>query len=222
MRTVEPSGRLTAVATASAALVPGATETVHGAVAPLDDLPRNMRRRLSSFDRMVARCVLGLKDETAQDEPIVFASNYGNMQLTLDLLNQLCEGESMSPAAFSASVHNAAVGFASLLTRNHGGHVAVSAGGDSLRAGFLEACLRLSEGDGGVLLVAADEPLPGVYAGFDPEAESPAVSLAMRLVPAKEVQDADPVEIDQYVGRTGLVQLAGRLASGPCVLSCSR
>ena len=38
---------------------------------------------------------MGLKDTAIVDEPIVFASNFGNMKLTLDLLSALAAGEPM-------------------------------------------------------------------------------------------------------------------------------
>ncbi len=210
-------------AVSSAAIIADvAGESVHGAPAALEDLPRNMRRRLSSFDRMVARCVLGLRDDSVVNAPFVLASNYGNMRLTLDLLSQLCAEEPMSPAAFSASVHNAAAGFASLLTRNHGGHTAVAAGADSAQAGLLEAALRLRVGEPSVLLVIADEPLPGDYAAFDPEPHAPAACIAIRLQPQPRAGEARPLHISNYSGRAGIAALARDLANSPADISCTR
>lgn len=214
MQSVEPPVVMRALASASI-IIDGEAETTHGAPAALADLPRNMRRRLSSFDRMAARCVMGLKDTANVDEPIVFASNYGNMKLTLDLLGALAAGEPMSPAAFSASVHNAAVGFASLLTSNKGGHVAVAAGVDSAHAGLIEACLRLAAGAGSVMLVVADEPLPGDYAAYDTEPECPAACVAIRLQAAQTGVRENTLRIEAFKGRTGIVSLARHVAEPP-------
>lgn len=96
-----------------------------GAMSPLglavaeEALPKATRRRLSTFDMAVARCTFGVLEE-GRAEDIVFASRYGNMLLTYDLLVQLAEQELLSPAKFSMSVHNAASGAVSLLAANIG------------------------------------------------------------------------------------------------------
>lgn len=219
MTSVQPPKVLTARAVASAALVVRPDdERAFGPVAPLDALPRNMRRRLSGYDRMVARCVAGLADEQSPDETIVLASNYGNMKLTLDLLDQLVASDPMSPAAFSASVHNAAAGFASLITKNRAGHTAIAAGEDSARAGLIEAWLRLNTGEAAVLLVIGDEPLPGDYAAFDKAADAPAACLALRLHASDE--RADAVDLEPGCGRPGLISLIERTTQTPVDVSC--
>ncbi len=221
MQRDQPSSRLTVRATAGAALVLDSSgELVHGPVAALDALPRNMRRRLSTFDRMVARCVMGLADPDFADETLVLASRYGNMKITLDLLGELCAGEPMSPAGFSASVHNAALGFASLLTNNHGGHVAIAAADDTTRAGLIEACIRLNSGADSIMLVIADEPLPGDYAAFDPAPDCPAACLALRLCRSGDTGAGTLLDIADYSGRPGLRALAEKIARMPVEITC--
>lgn len=219
MSSDQPTKIVRACAVAHAALIaPGDGERSFGVVAGLDALPRNMRRRLSAYDRMIARCVAGLSDEQHADETIVLASCYGNMKLTLDLLDQLVSGEMMSPAAFSASVHNAAAGLASLATKNRGGHTAIAAGEDCPRAGLIEAWLRLSTGEDSVLLVIADEPLPGDYASFDSAAGAPAACLALRLIVSSDA--SSPLEFPADGGRAGLIDLIEQVSQTPVGVAC--
>jgi hypothetical protein len=185
-------------------------EVALGRVAGEDQLPKSLRRRMSPFDLGVARCIGGLADKGV-DEEIVFASRHGNMSVMTELLMQLATGELLSPARFSMSVHNAAVGAASQLAANRGGHTAIAAGEASLTAGLTEAWLRLNAGSPSVLFVYADLPLSGVYQAFDAEREG-GVHLAMRLEPGGG-EGVWPVP-DVARGRAGAIAVARMLASG--------
>lgn len=177
-----------------------------GQVAGEDGVPKAMRRRMSSYDLNVARCVIGLSTQDAAED-IVLASRYGNMQLTQDLLVQLVGRELLSPAKFSMSVHNAAAGISSLITGNKGGHTAVSAGGRSLQAGLTEAWTRLQAGQQTVLLVFSDMPMSAPYDAFDEG--GPGVQLAVRLT-LSAAGDIAPAGH----GRLGAADLARALAAG--------
>lgn len=192
--------------TAFAAIVwnDGAEELL-GTVASDDLLPKAQRRRMSAFDLGVARCIAGIAKMGA-DEEIVFASRHGNMDLTTDLLMQLAANELMSPAKFSMSVHNAAVGAASQMTANRAGHTAVAAARRSMAAGFTESWLRLSSGSPSLIMLYADHPLVGVYEPLDEPGS--AVHIAMRLVAGGG--EAHALED----GRTGAEALARALSAG--------
>ncbi|MDZ4759894.1 MAG: beta-ketoacyl synthase chain length factor [Alphaproteobacteria bacterium] len=153
-------------------------EEALGKAAGEDALPKAMRRRMTAFDAGVARCVAGLAAPDV-DEVIVFASRFGNMGVTLDLLVQLIQPETLSPAKFTVSVHNAAAGTASQILRNRAGHTAVAAGMKSLKAGLTEAWARIATGSPSVLLVYSDFPLMSPYEEFDEPGA--AVQLAVRL-----------------------------------------
>jgi hypothetical protein len=177
-----------------------------GGVAGDEALPKALRRRMSPYDAGVARCAVGVATPGA-DEEIVFASRYGNMALTLDLLVQVVGGEVLSPAKFSMSVHNAAAGAASLIAQNRAGHTAVAAGAGSLKAGLTEAWARIATGSPSVLLVYSDFPLMSPYAEFDEP--GPTVQLATRLT-----QGPDEGGYDLERGRAGAEGLARALAGG--------
>jgi hypothetical protein len=182
-----------------------ASEETFGAVAGEDVLPKALRRRMSVFDLGVARCVIGLAAQEI-DEDIVFASRYGNMGVTLDLLVLLANNELLSPAKFSISVHNAAAGAASQIVVNRAGHTAIAAGVRSLAAGLTEAWTRIRTGSSSVIFVYSDLPLPAPYDEFDEP--GPGLHLAVRLGPG------DPGGTDVTDGRIGAEQLVRALAGG--------
>jgi hypothetical protein len=190
---------------AMAALV-GAGEAAAclGRIAPVDAVPKGLRRKLSSFDLGVARCVIGLTDPARLTE-IVFASRFGAMEVTMNLLDALGARELLSPAKFSASVHNAAVGYATQMTGNRRAHTAIAAGLDTLAAGLTESWTRLRAGEERVMLIYADEPLPDIYAGHDEAGGAPAVWLGFILTNPSGV-DAGGIEVAP--GRAGAALLA--------------
>jgi Beta-ketoacyl synthase, N-terminal domain len=189
-----------------AAIVRGpALEETFGAVAGEDVLPKAMRRRMSVFDLGVARCVIGLAGQGV-DEDIVFASRYGNMGVTFDLLVLLAKSELLSPAKFSISVHNAAAGAASQIVVNRAGHIAIAAGVRTLAAGLTETWTRIRTGRPSVIFVYSDLPLMAPYDEFD-EA-GPGVQLAVRLV----ASDNDGSNVAD--GRIGAEEWVRALASG--------
>ena len=100
-------------------------------------VPPLERRRLTGVERAALSTAWQVKGECAV--PVVFASRWGEIGVTAKLMRQFHEDREMSPAGFSASVHNAAPGAFSLLTRNHAPYTAVAARDRSLECGLLEA-----------------------------------------------------------------------------------
>lgn len=139
-------------------------------------VPPMERRRLTGVERAALSVAWRVKSEA--EIPVVFASRWGEIGVTAKLMQQFhAEGE-MSPAGFSASVHNAAPGAFSLLTRNHAPYTAVAARERSLEAGLLEALAMGQE----VLFVYAEEATPELYHGEFGE-EQNACAVAARLAP---------------------------------------
>ncbi len=100
--------------------------------------------------------------------PVVFASRWGEMGTTLKLMRQMHDEGEMSPAGFSNSVHNAAPGHLSLLTKSKAPYTSIAAGKDSYDMGLLEA----STYPGRVLFVYAEEPTPEFYRPHFPDVRS--------------------------------------------------
>ena len=141
-------------------------------------IPPLERRRLTGVERAALSVAWQVRPEG--DVPVVFASRWGEIGVTVKLMTQFHADREMSPAGFSASVHNAAPGAFSLLTHNHAPYTAIAARERSLEAGLLEA---LTQG-AAVVFVFAEEATPAFYApAFGPL--QPACALAVRLEPGR-------------------------------------
>ena len=141
-------------------------------------IPPLERRRLTGVERAALAVAWQVRPEG--EVPVVFASRWGEIGVTVKLMTQFHADREMSPAGFSASVHNAAPGAFSLLTRNHAPYTAIAARERSLEAGLLEA---LTQG-AAVVFVFAEEATPAFYApAFGPL--QPACALAVRLEPGR-------------------------------------
>ena len=139
-------------------------------------IPPLERRRLTGVERAALAVAWQVRPEG--EVPVVFASRWGEIGVTVKLMTQFHADREMSPAGFSASVHNAAPGAFSLLTHNHAPYTAIAARERSLEAGLLEA---LTQGTA-VVFVFAEEATPAFYApAFGPL--QPACALAVRLEP---------------------------------------
>ena len=90
---------------------------------------------------------------------MVFASRWGEIGTTVKLMRQCHDDGEMSPAGFSASVHNAAPGAFSLLMKNRAPYTAIAARGRSREMGWLEATSM----KGRVVFVYAEEDTPEFY-----------------------------------------------------------
>ena len=136
------------------------------------------RRRLTGVERAALSVAWQVR---AKDEiPVVFASRWGEIGVTLKLMEPFHGDGEMSPAGFSASVHNAAPGAFSLITGNHAPYTAIAARDRSLEAGLLET-LALNRS---AIFVYAEEATPQFYAAeFGPLQK--ACALAVRLEPSQ-------------------------------------
>jgi len=174
-------------------------------------IPPLERRRLTGVERAALAVAWQVRPEG--EVPVVFASRWGEIGVTVKLMTQFHADREMSPAGFSASVHNAAPGAFSLLTHSHAPYTAIAARERSLEAGLLEA---LTQG-AGVVFVFAEEATPAFYApAFGPL--QPACALAVRLEPGGPCRaefrstECAPVSFDSadafFSGRTDVLEAA--------------
>jgi len=160
------------------------------AEAPKPDVsfvPPLERRRLTGVERAALAVADRVKGEGAT--PVVFASRWGEIGVTAKLMRQFHSDGEMSPAGFSASVHNAAPGAFSLLTRNHAPYTAIAARARSLEAGLLEAVVRAEE----IVFVYAEEATPDLYRGAFADLQE-GCAVAFRLAPGGT--EGFPVRVD--------------------------
>lgn len=143
-------------------------------------VPSMTRRRLTRWGRLALEVATGLDGHLAANAPVIFSSRHGDTQRTEKLLRDLAREESLSPTAFSLSVHNAALGLFTIIRQITAPSLALAAGRDTLAQAWLEAASWLHQGSPQVLLVHADEPLAEFYREDADEAELPA-ALALLL-----------------------------------------
>ncbi len=164
-------------------------------------VPPMERRRLTGVERAALATAWQVK--SAQEVPLVFASRWGEIGVTAKLMKQFHADGEMSPAGFSASVHNAAPGAFSLLTKNRASYTAIAARERSLEAGLLEALSLRTE----VVCVYAEEATPDLYAGEFSDIQA-GCSVALRLMPCTDGDvtvafrhaDLPPATFEQLVG----------------------
>ena len=131
-------------------------------------LPMLERRRLTGLERAALHVAWRLFRDgdalpPASEVPVVFASRWGEIGTTLKLMRQMHDDGEMSPAGFSASVHNAAPGAWSLFTKNRSPYTAIAARERSYEMGLVEAEAQLAAGAPHVLYVYAEESTPEYY-----------------------------------------------------------
>ena len=123
------------------------------------------RRRLSALSRLSLRLAYSIAPEFHGN--CVFGSQHGELVTTQGLLQSIVENEIVSPAGFSASVHNTAVGLHSINNQNRAACTSIAAGLDSLAMCFVEAYAILQqEPVEQVLIVFADDRLPDALTEF--------------------------------------------------------
>ena len=132
----------------------------------LAEMPAMMRRRIEPLGRVALQAAYWAQGSEPTG-PVVFASRWGELARSVDMLQRLAAGEPLSPTAFSLSVHNAIGALYSIARKDRHNYQAVSAGEFSAEAGFAEAAGLLADGAERVLLVYFDSPLPEIYGRFE-------------------------------------------------------
>ncbi|MCM5705004.1 beta-ketoacyl synthase chain length factor [Larsenimonas salina] len=139
---------------------------------PAHGVPAMLKRRLTPVGRALCDMLGALK--AADDEaPIVHASQHGDGQRPLDMLDTIADGEPVSPTRFSLSVHNALAGVYSIAFGHLGSISAISATGEEWPALIQEAEGFLAEGAPRVVIIWSDSTIPGRYRARDRCAEHP-------------------------------------------------
>ena len=109
----------------------------------LDFIEPLARRRLSQLTKMSLKTTFECGKEYGNNIENVFASRYGELNQTLKLMKSISDGESISPAGFSLSVHNSAAGINSVTSKNKKSYTALAACEMTFETAFLEALGRL-------------------------------------------------------------------------------
>ena len=103
-----------------------------------DQIPPNIRRRMSVLSKLAVQAALMLGKDEALDY-IIFSSRHGELSRTTSLLKNILSGEDASPTFFSQSVHNTAASHFTIISGRAVPVTSVSAGADSFYAALTEA-----------------------------------------------------------------------------------
>ncbi|MGC3874759.1 beta-ketoacyl synthase chain length factor [Halomonas sp. GXIMD04776] len=141
-------------------------------------VPAMLRRRLNGAGRAVCDMLAEL-DPNAECV-LLHASRHGDAERTLDMLYALNEEESLSPARFGMSVHNAVIGVHSIASDNRRSLQAIAASGAEVSALFSDALGYLMEGEEHVVAVFSDAPIPVRFADHT-TGPSTMAAVALRL-----------------------------------------
>lgn len=124
----------------------------------------NSLRRLTPLGRNVLK-TMEYSSSITEDRniPWVISCRHGDAERLVNLHSNLANSETLSPTDFSMSVHNAIIGFYSIITQNKETNTAISGGENSFEAGLIEALALQRDKGGTVGYMYYDKPLPTIY-----------------------------------------------------------
>lgn len=147
-------------------------------------LPVRTRGRASQITRIFAELYGQLASIAApvpEGEPaLIFGSAYGELTTTIELLDQMSEDLTLSPARFQSSVHNTAAGLLTITTHNRGFATAIAAGASTFAMSLIETVNWLRTQGGEAWLLVADELSPQRL--LPPPQDFPALGVGLRLL----------------------------------------
>ncbi len=127
------------------------------------------RRRLSPFVKM-ALFTMHLAQGDNAHIAVNFSSRHGDLPKTAQLLHSVVEKQPLSPTAFGLSVHNAATGLFSILTKNKAPMNAIAGDQDSIISAITDGFSRVHSGvEQQILIAHAESVLPDEYLPFSDE-----------------------------------------------------
>ncbi len=129
----------------------------------LSHLPKLLKRRLSPLAKTVFASVIPCLGDQAASIPVVFSSSHGELERSLNMMQDIENGEAVSPTAFSLSVHNAIAGLFAIAFGNKLESTVIAPGDEGIVAALLESLAMLEEGLSKVIIVFYDAPLPAFY-----------------------------------------------------------
>ncbi|MCF6765858.1 beta-ketoacyl synthase chain length factor [Thiotrichales bacterium 19S3-7] len=135
-------------------------------------IPAQYKRRLSHASRLALTAALTVTEttklqKTSTIDYIVFGSQHGELDNTVNVLNAISHKETLSPMKFSLAVHNAAAGLYTIIERINTPATSIAAGVDTFLMSMLDAINFLkSNANKTALVVVFDQLLPHCYQGL--------------------------------------------------------
>ena len=124
----------------------------------VDFVPSLIRRRLTEVEK-IGLYLANQLESIADVDCIVFASQFGEWQQTIKLIEQMHDENEMSPAGFSHSVHNAMPGIWAIIHNSQCNYTTVAANEETIDCALLESFSR----EKNVLMIYAEEEVPEFY-----------------------------------------------------------
>jgi len=149
-------------------------------------MPALLRRRVSTPGKMALEVAYQCLGEQT-NIPIIFCSRHGECERSVELLNSLARNITLSPTAFSLSVHNATAGLFSIARQDHTNNIAIAANHSTIEHAIIEACGLLADDISAVLVVAYDTVLPTIFKDYQDCQEQPYAWAWLIQPPAKDV-----------------------------------
>ncbi|QHJ12077.1 hypothetical protein FX988_02323 [Paraglaciecola mesophila] len=137
----------------------------------LKHIPMMLRRRFNPLGKAAMGAIGQLNLENL-NIPCVFASQHGDTNLTLSLLEGIGRQEDMSPTGFSLAVHNAISGLYTIATKNESSVTAISAMQGHIASALFETLSQLQTAKR-VLCVIYDTQLPELYRPYSQSTDFP-------------------------------------------------
>lgn len=137
-------------------------------------VPAMQRRRMSSLSKMAFATAFACSGALPVKPICIFASRHGELKRTVKIIEGLVRLEDVSPADFSLSVFNTALGLYSIFMQNKEPSTMVVGGEDTFGSALIEARTWLGRfPETPVLLVYFDEPLPEPLSSMEDPPGSP-------------------------------------------------
>jgi len=170
----------------------------HESQPALAQMPALLRRRAKRLGRVALQVTYQIAS-SLDTGPLIFASRYGEMSRSVDLLRQLAQNDSLSPTDFSMAVHNAIGALYSIASQHAGQYSAIAAGDETLEAAFTEALSLLTEQQPHATVIYYDEELPPPFSVFEAQptfARASAYRLSLTSGPGYTLESLAP-EVEQ-------------------------
>ena len=144
-------------------------------------LPPLFRRRCSRLSRLMLHAAYAAcEPDDVSALPAVFASRFGELGLTVSLLESLARKEPLTASGFTHSVHNTQIGLFSIAAKNRRMASALAAGAETFPYAVIEALASIERAGGGpALVVIGDEPLPAALEAFEGDGTAYALALVI-------------------------------------------
>ena len=159
-------------------------------------LPRRQALRLSVATQLAIMVAEQIDEAVPEDAAWVFASSVGEGQTLHEILTALCQPEIMvQPLRFQNSVHNAAQGQWSIISKSTGPATSIAAYDNTVGAALLKAMMQAVLENTTIGLVMFDAPMPPPLHAKRPIELPMAAALALSPEPTAKSQWALDLEV---------------------------